>query len=59
MDLKALSNSIKIGNRTAPNRLVNQPMECNDADASGNPSDLTLERYRNLAIGGACCSTGG
>ena len=53
MDLKALSNSIKIGNRTAPNRLVNQPMECNDADASGNPSDLTLERYRNLAIGGA------
>ena len=53
MDLKALSNSIEIGNRTAPNRLVNQPMECNDADASGNPSDLTLERYRNLAIGGA------
>lgn len=53
MNLKALSKSIKIGNRTAPNRLVNQPMECNDADASGNPSDLTLERYRNLATGGA------
>jgi 2,4-dienoyl-CoA reductase-like NADH-dependent reductase (Old Yellow Enzyme family) len=26
-------------------------MECNDADNSGNPSELTLRRYRNLAEG--------
>jgi 2,4-dienoyl-CoA reductase-like NADH-dependent reductase (Old Yellow Enzyme family) len=28
-------------------------MECNDADASGNPTDLTFRRYRSLAEGGA------
>jgi len=32
---------------------VNQPMECNDGDASGNPTDLTFKRYRRLAEGGA------
>jgi 2,4-dienoyl-CoA reductase-like NADH-dependent reductase (Old Yellow Enzyme family) len=53
MDLNVLSSAMKIGNRTASNRLVNQPMECNDADASGNPSDLTRNRYRHLAEGGA------
>lgn len=53
MDLNVLSKPVKIGNRTAPNRLVNQPMECNDADENGNPSDLTRQRYRLLAEGGA------
>ena len=53
MNLNVLSNAMKIGNRTAPNRLVNQPMECNDADENGNPSDLTRDRYRHLAEGGA------
>jgi 2,4-dienoyl-CoA reductase-like NADH-dependent reductase (Old Yellow Enzyme family) len=28
-------------------------MECDDGDASGNPTELTLRRYRNLAEGGA------
>jgi len=28
-------------------------MECNDADAVGNPTDLTFRRYRKLAEGGA------
>jgi 2,4-dienoyl-CoA reductase-like NADH-dependent reductase (Old Yellow Enzyme family) len=28
-------------------------MECNDGDASGNPTELTRSRYRNLAEGGA------
>ncbi|MBW2058802.1 MAG: 2,4-dienoyl-CoA reductase [Deltaproteobacteria bacterium] len=37
----------------APNRIVNQPMECNDADDSGSPTELTLRRYRRLAEGGA------
>jgi 2,4-dienoyl-CoA reductase-like NADH-dependent reductase (Old Yellow Enzyme family) len=53
MNSEMLSSSIKIGNRTAPNRIVNQPMECNDGDASGNPTELTLRRYRSLAEGGA------
>jgi 2,4-dienoyl-CoA reductase-like NADH-dependent reductase (Old Yellow Enzyme family) len=53
MNLEILSSPIKIGKKTAPNRIVNQPMECNDADASGNPTELTLRRYRNLAEGGA------
>jgi len=48
-----LSSPIKIGKKIAPNRIVNQPMECNDGDSNGNPTDLTLKRYRNLAEGGA------
>ena len=53
MNSEILSSPIKVGNKTAPNRIVNQPMECNDGDASGNPTELTLRRYRNLAEGGA------
>jgi len=53
MNLQILSSPIKIGKKVAPNRIVNQPMECNDGDASGNPTELTLRRYRNLAEGGA------
>lgn len=53
MNPEILSSPIKIGNKIAPNRIVNQPMECNDGDASGNPTELTLRRYRNLAEGGA------
>ena len=48
-----LSSPIQIGKRIAANRIVNQPMECNDGDSEGNPSKLTLQRYRNLAEGGA------
>lgn len=48
-----IEEPIPIGKKTAPNRIVNQPMECNDADEQGNPSELTLERYRRLAEGGA------
>lgn len=53
MSFETLASPIKIGKKTAPNRLVNQPMECNDADSSGNPTELTLKRYRRLAEGGA------
>lgn len=53
MDLSVLSKTVNIGKRVTPNRLVNQPMECNDADEQGNPSDLTRNRYRLLAEGGA------
>lgn len=48
-----LNSPIQIGNRTAPNRIVNQPMECNDADEVGNPTEPTFERYRKLAEGEA------
>lgn len=53
MNLEILSSPIKIGKKTAPNRIVNQPMECNDGDASGNPTERTFSRYRSLAEGGA------
>ena len=48
-----LSSPIQIGKKTAANRIVNQPMECNDGDSEGNTTQLTLQRYRNLAQGGA------
>jgi 2,4-dienoyl-CoA reductase-like NADH-dependent reductase (Old Yellow Enzyme family) len=48
-----LLSPVKIGNRTAQNRFFVQAMECNDADADGNPSDLTYQRYENLFRGEA------
>jgi 2,4-dienoyl-CoA reductase-like NADH-dependent reductase (Old Yellow Enzyme family) len=53
MDIKYISSPIRIGTKTAQNRIVNQPMECNDADPVGNPTELTFKRYQNLAMGGA------
>ncbi len=48
MDYKEiLLSPIKIGTRTSPNRFFIQPMECTDADAEGNPTDLTYARYEN------------
>ena len=54
MDYKdILLSPIKIGNRQAKNRFFIQAMECNDEDESGNPSDITTERYKTLAKGQA------
>ncbi|NWF92753.1 MAG: NADH:flavin oxidoreductase [Syntrophaceae bacterium] len=53
MNLEMLSSSIRIGKKIASNRIVIQPMECNDGDPSGNPTELTVRRYRRLAEGGA------
>ena len=53
MNLEMISSPIQIGKRIAANRIVNQPMECNDGDSEGNPTHLTFQRYRNLAEGGA------
>jgi 2,4-dienoyl-CoA reductase-like NADH-dependent reductase (Old Yellow Enzyme family) len=53
MDLEMLSSPIQIGKKMAANRIVNQPMECNDGDSGGNPTQMTFQRYRNLAAGGA------
>ncbi len=46
-----MAQPIEIHRKTAPNRIVYHPMECCDADESGNPTDLTLERYRKFAQG--------
>jgi 2,4-dienoyl-CoA reductase-like NADH-dependent reductase (Old Yellow Enzyme family) len=53
MRFETLAAPVRIGSRSAPNRIVNHPMECNDADTAGNPTDLTLQRYLKLAEGGA------
>lgn len=53
MVVEKLCTPISIGKKRAPNRIVNQPMECNDGDDRGNPTERTYERYRRLAEGGA------
>ncbi len=53
MTLDILAVPIEIGKKIASNRIVYQPMECNDGDAEGKPTELTLKRYRALAEGGA------
>ena len=50
---ETLLSPIKIGTRTCENRFFIQPMECTDADAEGNPTDLTYARYENLFRGEA------
>ena len=53
MSENLLKTPIKIGNLTAPNRLAINAMECCDADAEGNPSKSTYDRYEKLFEGGA------
>jgi 2,4-dienoyl-CoA reductase-like NADH-dependent reductase (Old Yellow Enzyme family) len=48
-----LLSPIQVGTRTSANRFFIQPMECTDADAEGNPSELTYKRYENLFKGEA------
>lgn len=43
-----LDSTICIGDRKVPNRIVHQPVECNDS-FNGFPSELTLNRYKRLA----------
>lgn len=50
---ETLLQPIKIGNRVAQNRFFIQAMECNSEDATGNPSERTIDRYCNLAKGEA------
>lgn len=51
--LSNLALSAKVGSFTAPNRIVYQPMEGQDADELGNPTEITYKRYAALAKGGA------
>lgn len=41
-----------LAGKTVKNRMSNLPMEGNDAEADGSPSEMTIERYRRLAAGG-------
>jgi len=50
-EIETLFTPCTVGKKTAPNRLVSQPMEANDAAAGGGVSERALERYRNLARG--------
>jgi len=50
-DIAIISESYKMGKKTAPNRLVSQPMEANDGLEDGRCSDRSYERYKNLARG--------
>jgi 2,4-dienoyl-CoA reductase-like NADH-dependent reductase (Old Yellow Enzyme family) len=50
---EALLKSIKIGNKTVPNRIAINAMECCDADTDGNPTVTAFRRYERLARGNA------
>ncbi len=52
-DMTFLAKPAEVGKFTAPNRIVYQPMEGQDADENGNPTNITFDRYRALAKGGA------
>jgi 2,4-dienoyl-CoA reductase-like NADH-dependent reductase (Old Yellow Enzyme family) len=46
-----LRSPAPIGARTAPNRFLAQPMEGNDGEDGGRPSDRTVSRYAELGRG--------
>jgi 2,4-dienoyl-CoA reductase-like NADH-dependent reductase (Old Yellow Enzyme family) len=46
-------SSIRIGPKTAANRICINAMECCDADTNGNPTETAFRRYDRLARGNA------
>lgn len=52
-DVSNLSQSLQIGNKSVPNRLVCQAMEGCDGTPTGEPDELTKRRYQRFAKGGA------
>ena len=52
-NLDILKESVQLGNKTAPNRIVYHPMEGCDGERSGVPGELTRRRYLRFAAGGA------
>ena len=52
-DTSVLRESVKIGNKTVPNRLACQAMEGCDGNADGSPAELTFLIYKRLAEGGS------
>lgn len=51
--VEILLSLIKVGTHTSENRFFVQAMECTDADAEGDPTDLTYQRFENLFKGEA------
>lgn len=52
-NIRVLGTPVRIGQKTAPNRLADQAMEGCDGTYAGEPGELTMRRYRRLAAGGA------
>lgn len=50
--LSYLARPADIGGGRAKNRLSTLPMEANDSEPDGSPSEKTVERYRRLSAGG-------
>jgi len=48
-----LLSPVRIGSRTAANRIAINAMECCDADTGGNPTHTAFRRYERLARGNA------
>jgi len=51
MSIEWLSRPIRIGKKTAPNRIVYQPTESNNCDSEGSPTAHTVKKYVDLARG--------
>jgi 2,4-dienoyl-CoA reductase-like NADH-dependent reductase (Old Yellow Enzyme family) len=52
-DLSVLKTAKKIGDKIVRNRIAYQPMEGQDADKNGNPTEITIGRYKALGDSGA------
>ncbi|MGA2480403.1 MAG: 2,4-dienoyl-CoA reductase, partial [Spirochaetia bacterium] len=51
MTIEWLAKPLRIGKKTAPNRIVYQPTEANNCDAKGSPTEYTVRKYLALARG--------
>jgi NADPH-dependent glutamate synthase beta subunit-like oxidoreductase/2,4-dienoyl-CoA reductase-like NADH-dependent reductase (Old Yellow Enzyme family) len=52
-DLAILGEAVAVGGRSAPNRLLVQPMEGFDSTPDGSPGSLSFRRYLRYAEGGS------
>lgn len=51
MQAEMLKKRIKIGNKTAPSRIVYQPTEANNCTPDGTPTETTYQKYETIAQG--------
>ncbi len=52
-DMSLLGKKMLIKGKVCANRICYQPMEGQDSDENGAPTELTFKRYKKLASGGA------
>lgn len=52
-DISVLQRPLVIADRTIPNSIAVQPCEAFDAELDGNPSERTVNRYKEFAAGGS------